>query len=422
MAVKTVYKASSEYRDPNTGTIYLDQAAKGRTNAASGNLTEVADNNNSGSSNVSAFREVSNKSGYTPFSQSAETKQLKNLSRGYADEAGDMTYTPSAMVTGYKNKLKEVENAKPGPFQSQWKDQINNTLNNIINEKEFSYTGKDLMNDDLYKMYSDLYEKNARKAMQDAQGEAADLTGGYGSTYSQAAGQQAYDDKMSSLNEIALTLADKAYQKYLDNRSNRYNQLGALQGQDNIDYDRYRDEVGDWQTDRNYYAGRYDNTYDRDYAAFRDAVADKQYLANYYAGLYGTDSGNELSAWQANRGAEEYEKSYILNKNADERAAEEWELQKQLLALKIQQAKLAAAGGGKGKSSGTGSSLEPVTTADISNYIAKGATTSEIREGIALSQNYYKNSDKFTKEQKAKAQKVLSQYASLLGRKKKSSK
>ena len=138
MAVKTVYKASSEYRDPNTRTIYLDRAAKGRTNAASGNLTEVAGNNNGGSSNVSAFREVSKKSGYTPFSQSAETKQLKNLSRTYADEAGDMTYTPSAMVTGYKNKLTEVENAKTGPFQSQWKDQINNTLNDIINEKEFS--------------------------------------------------------------------------------------------------------------------------------------------------------------------------------------------------------------------------------------------------------------------------------------------
>ena len=253
--------------------------------------------------------------------------------------------------------------------------------------------------------------------------EAAGLTGGYGSTYSQAAGQQAYDDKMSSLNEIALTLADKAYQKYLDNRSNRYNQLGALQGQDNTDYDRYRDEVGDWQTDRNYYAGRYDNTYDRDYAAFRDSVADKQYLANYYAGLYGTDSGNELSAWQANRGAEEYEKSYILNKNADERAAEEWELQKQLLALKIQQAQLAAAGGGSGgRSSGTGSSVQPVTTADITNYMQAGATPSELREGIALSQNYYKNNSNLTKEQKAKAQKVLSQYASLLGRKKKSSK
>ena len=154
-----------------------------------------------------------------------------------------------------------------------------------------------------------------------------------------------------------------------------------------------------------------------------DSVADKQYLANYYAGLYGTDSGNELSAWQANRGAEEYEKSYILNKNADERAAEEWELQKQLLALKIQQAQLAAAGGGSGgRSSGTGSSVQPVTTADITNYMQAGATPSELREGIALSQNYYKNNSNLTKEQKAKAQKVLSQYASLLGRKKKSSK
>ena len=69
------------------------------------------------------------------------------------------------------------------------------------------------MSDDLYKMYADQYEHNARKAMQDAMGDAQAMTGGYGSTFSQLVGQQAYDETMSSMNDIALQLADRAYAK-----------------------------------------------------------------------------------------------------------------------------------------------------------------------------------------------------------------
>ena len=428
MAVRTIYKASSEYKDPNTGTIYLDRAAKNKGSMSQGAVAGAS----TGSVASSASQSSSSKR-YSPYAMSAATRSLLGTSRDYADEIDSMKYSPSDMVKNYQNRLSEVENSKPGSFTSKYSDSINNLLQQIINEDKFSYTGKDLMNDDMYKMYSEMYEKNARKAMQDAAGEAAGMTGGYGSTYSQAVGQQAYDDKMSAMNDIALDLADKAYNRYLNDRANRYQQLGALNDQDNIDYSRYRDEVGDWQTDRNYYAGRYNDTYDRDYGAFRDAVSDKQFLADYYRQLYGTEAGNELDAWQANEAADEFYQNYLLNENADaredaasKREAEEWEYRKQLLALQIQQAQQSLAGGGSGGgysrgSSGSGSgNSDKVTTADITRFLQRGASASELKEGIALSKQYYQNSD-LSKEAKAKAYRMLDQYEKLADRKKKSS-
>ena len=82
-------------------------------------------------------------------------------------------------------------------------------------------------------------------------GQAQAASGGYGSTYAQQVGQQAYDQTMSGLNDKVLDFRDRAYQTYLNNQSHRYNQLNAFQTQDNTDYGRYRDTVADWQADRN---------------------------------------------------------------------------------------------------------------------------------------------------------------------------
>lgn len=430
MALSTVYKATSEYKDPNTGTIYVDgaggkkAAAASASNGSSGNLSGLGNYTAPATYGSSTYQAKS--SNYTPYTQSDEVKALRSQSEGYADQIDSMSYSPSALVKSYQAKMTDTENNRPDAYVNKWAETQNSLLNDILNEKEFSYTGSDLMNDDLYKMYSEMYEKNARKAMNNAMGEAASLTGGYGSTYSQAAGQQAYDDTMSNMNEIALTLADKAYEQYLNDRTNRYNKLNAVNTQEQTDYGKYRDEVGDWQTDRNYYAGRYDTVYGQDYQKYQDEVAQAQYLANLYASLYGQESANELNAWQANRSADEYESSYALSKAADDRDAEKWSYEKQLLALQVQQAQQAAAqaaAGGSGSSgSGSSSSLPAVTTTDISHFMQAGATAKELKEGIELSKNYYANNSNLTAEQKAKAQKVLEQYEALATRRKSSSK
>lgn len=369
MALSTVYKATSEYRDPNTGTIYADGAGgKKASNTAAATSNSGSSGTYTAPATYSSSSYKAKSTNYTPYEQSDDVRSLRNQSEGYADQIDSMSYSPSALVRSYQAKMADTENNKPNAYVNKWADTQNSLLEEILNEKAFSYTGSDLMNDDMYKMYSEMYEKNARKAMNNAMGEAASLTGGYGSSYSQAVGQQAYDDTMSNMNEIALTLADKAYEKYLNDRSNRYNKLSAVNTQEQSDYGKYRDEVGDWQLDRDYYSGRYDAVYGQDYQKYQDEVAQAQYLANLYASLYGQASSDELSAWQANRAADEYESSYALSKAADDRDAEKWSYEKQLLALQVQQAQQAAAqaaagGSGSGGSSSrrTGSSSYPTT-------------------------------------------------------------
>lgn len=94
-------------------------------------------------------------------------------------------------------------------------DQATAIYDKIMNRGEFSY---DVNKDKLYQQYRDLYAQMGRSAMEDTMGQAAALTGGYGSTYSQNAGQQAYNAYLQKLNEVVPELYTAAY--------NRYNQEG----------------------------------------------------------------------------------------------------------------------------------------------------------------------------------------------------
>lgn len=94
-------------------------------------------------------------------------------------------------------------------------DQATAIYDKIMNRGEFTF---DLNKDKLYQQYRDLYAQMGRGAMEDTMGQAAALTGGYGSTYSQNAGQQAYNAYLQKLNEVVPELYNAAY--------NRYNQEG----------------------------------------------------------------------------------------------------------------------------------------------------------------------------------------------------
>lgn len=94
-------------------------------------------------------------------------------------------------------------------------DQATAIYDKIMNRGEFTF---DLNKDKLYQQYRDLYAQMGRGAMEDTMGQAAALTGGYGSTYSQNAGQQAYNSYLQKLNEVVPELYNAAY--------NRYNQEG----------------------------------------------------------------------------------------------------------------------------------------------------------------------------------------------------
>ena len=120
--------------------------------------------------------------------------------------------------------------------------------------------------DPLYQQSRDRYIQNARMAMRDTQGQAASLTGGYGSSYGQAVGQQAYDRTMTGLTDMIPELYQTAYDRYQDEGNNLMQQYSLLKGQDDAAYNRYRDAMSD---------ARYQQQLD--YQQERDAITDARY-------------------------------------------------------------------------------------------------------------------------------------------------
>lgn len=182
-------------------------------------------------------------------------------------KAWQQGFKPTELTEHYKNTMLETDDARPDKYQSAYESTINDLLEVIKNQKPFDVKS-DANYNALYDQYAERYKAQAQRAMNDAMASANAQTGGYGSTYGQAAGQQAYDNTMQGMNDNNLNLLNLAYQMYSDNQANDYKKLNAYQTQDNTMYGRYRDDVADWQTDRNYNANQYWNSFQQDRSGY----------------------------------------------------------------------------------------------------------------------------------------------------------
>lgn len=248
--------------------------------------------NGSATNNAAKIQELAN---------AAPSNPSSNVTAGVATASGSTEAKPmyqrSGRVNEYYNKTRNLEKNKPDEFESKYEDQISSILDNIMNRPKFSYTSEDMVNDDLYKMYRDQYMRQGNLAMRDTMGNAASLTGGYGNTYASAAGQQAYDNYVSMLNDKALDFYDRAYQRYNDEGQNLYNQMNVVTGLDNTDYQRHRDTVSDYYNDLNYYNGRYNQEYGYDYGQYQDQVAADQWAQEF--AFQKQQAAQEQANWEA---------------------------------------------------------------------------------------------------------------------------
>lgn len=92
-----------------------------------------------------------------------------------------------------------------------WAQQMQALMDEMEQRKPFSY---DPEADMLYQQYRDQYQKLGRQAMEDTAGQAAGLTGGYGSTYGQTAGAEAYEAYLGRLNDVLPALYDRRQAEY----------------------------------------------------------------------------------------------------------------------------------------------------------------------------------------------------------------
>ena len=126
----------------------------------------------------------------------------------------------------------------PAPYQSNYQGQIDSLLDSILNREDFTY---DMNADPLYQQYKDQYIAGGRAAMMDTMGQAAALTGGYGNSYASTAGNMAYQNYLTGLNDRALDLYSAAYGRYVDEGNQMMNNLGALMSAEDAAWGRYMD-------------------------------------------------------------------------------------------------------------------------------------------------------------------------------------
>lgn len=217
-----------------------------------------------------------------------KTNSATNTDSGFTyDDFKYDDYTESEAVQQAYALLDQHLNSKPGEYQSTWQGQIDSMIDKILNREKFSY---DLNSDALYQQYKDQYTSLGKLAMQDTMGQAAAMTGGYGSSYASTAGNQAYQSYLSQLNDVVPELYGMALDKYNAEGNELYNQYSLLADQESQDYGRYMDAYNQYMNELDYLTGRYDSERAFDYGKFADERAfdygvysdDKNYAYNEY--------------------------------------------------------------------------------------------------------------------------------------------
>lgn len=240
-------------------------------------------------------------------------------------------YTESAAVKAAKDALDAQLAKKPGAYTSAWQNKLDEVLDKIQNREEFKY---DLNGDALYQQYKDKYIQQGKMAMMDTMGQAAALTGGYGSSYAQSVGQQAYQEHLQGLNDKVPQLYQLALDKYKSDGDDLYNKYALLSDAESQDYGRYRDTVSDWQSEQDRLQGIYDSERNYDYNRYVD---DRDYT-------YGIWSDAEDRAYQEQRDAvadQQWREQMAYQQARAEAADRQWQAEYNLSLQKLAQQKAA---------------------------------------------------------------------------------
>ena len=215
------------------------------------------------------------------------------------DPAADAAYQ-SAMQS-----LQEAKERMPG-YDNSYGDDLAGIYAQITGRQPFSY---DLDSDMLYQQYRDQYMRQGQAAMQDTMGQAAALTGGYGSSYAQNVGQQAYNGYLQQLNDRIPELEERAYQRWQGEGDRLAQQYALARDMQQDEYSRYRDAMSDWRQDL--------------------AFADEQAQQAYQRGVDQWNREASLDSEAAQREYQQWASGYQANQDAWDRAVQEYQLGQQ---------------------------------------------------------------------------------------------
>lgn len=164
-------------------------------------------------------------------------------------------------------------------YNNQYAEQQQALLDAIINRPDFSWSKE---TDPQWSSYKKSYLREGDRATANALGQAAAASGGRPSTAAVTAATQAGDYYATQLNDIIPTLYQQAYDRYLNEYNMSLQDLNAVNNQEQLDYAKYLDQLGQYNTDRNF--------------AYNQYLSDFDILQNQLASLQGQDSV-DYSRW-----------------------------------------------------------------------------------------------------------------------------
>lgn len=181
----------------------------------------------------------------------------------YLDPLSPGSFTADAAPTynnNYAGDIKDLYNRQknygsydyglPAPeYNNRYDQQIQDMLTALTNREDFSY---DLANDQLYSQYKKQYAREGQRATDNALASAAAASGGIPSSYAVGAATTAGDYYAAQLTDKIPELYQLAYNKYLNDYNMQLSDLSAVQGAEQSDYDKFLNEMQQYNTDRSF--------------------------------------------------------------------------------------------------------------------------------------------------------------------------
>ncbi len=215
-------------------------SAQGEDNIYRGDLEKDLTGNNKKGSGAG-----SGGGGYTAATENAPAA-TPNYDRTMPSVFGD-TADPE-LVAFYQRAMQTLEDAKGQrpTYGSQYDEQIKSLYDQIMGRGPFKYDSK---TDPLYQQYVQDYTQQGKMAMRDTMGRAAALTGGYGSSYAQSVGQQQYDQYLQRLAEVLPETYGMALNAWNAEGDQLNSKLATTTDLERSNYNRYLDELSQYNID-----------------------------------------------------------------------------------------------------------------------------------------------------------------------------
>lgn len=154
-------------------------------------------------------------------------------------------------------------------YENAFAQQQKDLLDRILNREDFSWSKE---TDPQWSSYKKSYLREGDRATANALARASAASGGRPSSYAVNAATQAGDYYATKLNDVIPTLYQQAYERYLDEYNMKLKDLNAVNQQEQLDYAKYLDRLGQFNTDRGFAYQNYADDYDR----LRSQLADVQ--------------------------------------------------------------------------------------------------------------------------------------------------